>query len=83
MESGAPRDRDPPYGAVGGVLGTVAEMLEGGATHVGVATDHVVESFRNDLWPEYKTSEGIEPVLHAQFFPLEEALARWAWSCGR
>jgi 5'-3' exonuclease len=66
---------DPPYGAVGGVLGTVAEMLEGGATHIGVATDHVVESFRNDLWPEYKTSEGIEPVLHAQFFPLEEALA--------
>jgi 5'-3' exonuclease len=66
---------DPPYGAVGGVLGTVAEMLEGGATHIGVATDHVVESFRNGLWPDYKTSEGIEPVLHAQFFPLEEALA--------
>jgi 5'-3' exonuclease len=66
---------DPPYGAVGGVLSTVADMLEGGATHIGVATDHVVESFRNDLWPEYKTSEGIEPVLHAQFFPLEEALA--------
>jgi len=65
---------DPPYGAVGGVLGTIAEMLEGGATHIGVATDHVVESFRNGLWPEYKTSEGIEPVLHAQFFPLEEAL---------
>jgi 5'-3' exonuclease len=66
---------DPPFGAVGGVLGTVAEMLEGGATHIGVATDHVIESFRNGLWPEYKTSEGIEPVLHAQFFPLEEALA--------
>jgi 5'-3' exonuclease len=66
---------DPPYGAVTGVLGTVAEMLEGGATHIGVATDHVVESFRNGLWPEYKTSDGIEPVLHAQFFPLEEALA--------
>jgi 5'-3' exonuclease len=65
---------DPPYGAVGGVLGTIAEMLEGGATHIGVATDHVVESFRNDLWPEYKTSEGIEPALHAQFFLLEEAL---------
>ena len=69
------RGSDPPYGAVGGVLGTVVEMLEGGATHIGVATDHVVESFRNGLWPEYKTSEGIEPVLHAQFFPLEEALA--------
>ena len=66
---------DPPYGAVVGVLGTVAEMLEGGATHIGVATDHVVESFRNGLWPDYKTSEGIEPVLHAQFFPLEEGLA--------
>ena len=66
---------DPPYGAVGGVLGTVAEMIEGGATHIGVATDHVIESFRNDLWPGYKTSDGIEPALHAQFFPLEEALA--------
>ena len=65
---------DPPYGAVAGVLGTVAEMIEGGATHIGVATDHVIESFRNGLWPEYKTSDGIEPVLHAQFFPLEEAL---------
>ena len=65
---------DPPYGAVGGVLGTVAEMIEGGATHIGVATDHVIESFRNGLWPEYKTSDGIDPVLHAQFFPLEEAL---------
>ena len=69
------RGSDPPYGALGGVLGTVVEMLEGGATHIGVATDHVVESFRNGLWSEYKTSEGIEPVLHAQFFPLEEALA--------
>jgi 5'-3' exonuclease len=66
---------DPQYGAVAGVLGTVAEMIEGGATHLGVATDHVIESFRNDLWPEYKTSDGIEPVLHAQFIPLEEALA--------
>jgi 5'-3' exonuclease len=49
-------------------------MLEGGATHVGVATDHVIESFRNDLWPGYKTGEGIEPALLAQFVPLEEAL---------
>ncbi|MDQ6873267.1 MAG: flap endonuclease, partial [Gemmatimonadota bacterium] len=48
---------------------------ETGATHVGVATDHVIESFRNDLWPEYKTGEGIEPVLNAQFLPLEDALA--------
>jgi 5'-3' exonuclease len=66
---------DPPYGAVSGVLNTVAEMIETGATHIGVATDHVIESFRNGLWPGYKTSEGIEPVLHAQFLPLEEALA--------
>jgi 5'-3' exonuclease len=66
---------DPPFGAVAGVLGTIAEMIEGGATHIGVATDHVVESFRNNLWADYKTSEGIEPVLYAQFFPLEEALA--------
>jgi 5'-3' exonuclease len=50
-------------------------MLEGGATHLGVATDHVIESFRNDLWPGYKTGEGIDPVLRAQFEPLEEALA--------
>ena len=65
---------DPPFGAVAGVLHSVAQMLEGGATHVGVATDHVIESFRNDLWSDYKTSEGIEPVLFAQFHPLEQAL---------
>ena len=69
------RGQDPPMGAAAGVLHTVAQMLEGGATHVGVATDHIVESFRNDLWPGYKTSEGIDPVLHAQFHPLEDALA--------
>ena len=66
---------DPPFGAVAGVLGTVVKMIEDGATHIGVATDHVIESFRNNLWPEYKTGEGIEPVLIAQFHPLEEALA--------
>ena len=66
---------DPPYGAVTGVLRTVAKMLEDGATHVGVATDHVIESFRNGLWPHYKTGAGIEPVLRAQFTPLEESLA--------
>lgn len=65
---------DPPLGAVAGVLHTVAQMIEGGATHLGVATDHVIESFRNELWPSYKTGEGIEPVLRAQFHPLEEAL---------
>src|SRR5207344_1218460 len=65
---------DPPFGAVAGVLHTVAQMLEGGATHVGVATDHVIESFRNDLWDGYKTGAGIDPVLWKQFHPLEEAL---------
>jgi 5'-3' exonuclease len=61
-------------GAIIGVLGSVLGMLEGGATHIGVATDHVIESFRNDLWPGYKTSAGIEPALLAQFHPLEDAL---------
>ncbi len=65
---------DPPFGAVAGVLGTVVQMLEGGATHIGVATDHVIESFRNQLWAGYKTGEGIEPTLQAQFHPLERAL---------
>ena len=69
------RGADPPFGAVTGVLHTVAQMLESGATHVGVATDHVIESFRNDLWPGYKSGEGIEPALWAQFQPLEDALA--------
>jgi 5'-3' exonuclease len=61
-------------GAIVGVLGSVLGMLEGGATHIGVATDHVIESFRNDLWPGYKTGEGIEPELWGQFHPLEDAL---------
>ena len=65
---------DKPLGAVTGVLTTVLQMLEKGATHVGVATDHVIESFRNDLWSGYKTGDGIEPALRAQFEPLEEAL---------
>src|SRR5215204_7526688 len=69
------KKEDPPFGAVAGVLGTVAQMLEEGATHIGVATDHVIESFRNQLYDGYKTGEGIEPVLWAQFHPLEEALA--------
>lgn len=64
-----------PLGAVAGVLGTVLHLFELGATHVGVATDHVIESFRNNLWPGYKTGEGIDPDLWAQFHPLEEALA--------
>jgi len=61
--------------AVRGVVTSVLNMVTHGATHVGVATDHVIESFRNNLWPDYKTSEGIEPELLAQFPLLEEALA--------
>jgi 5'-3' exonuclease len=68
------KGQDRPLGAVAGVLNTVLQMIEQGTTHVGVATDHVIESFRNRLWPGYKTSEGIEPALLAQFHPLEEAL---------
>ncbi|HEY0159908.1 MAG TPA: 5'-3' exonuclease H3TH domain-containing protein [Thermoanaerobaculia bacterium] len=64
----------PPFSAVSGVLNTVAQMLEEGATHIAVATDHVIESFRNDLWPGYKTGLGIDPLLWAQFHPLEDAL---------
>src|SRR5215813_5671758 len=66
---------DPPFGAVAGVLATVAQLLEDGATHVGVATDHIIESFRNNLWAGYKTGAGVERTLLAQFTPLEEALA--------
>ena len=69
------KGEDPPFGAAVGVLNTVLQMVETGATHVGVATDHVIESFRNELWPGYKTGDGIEPALWAQFHPLEEALA--------
>src|SRR5438034_3371285 len=60
--------------AVRGVVASVLGMLEGGVTHLGVATDHVIESFRNALWPGYKTGEGLDPVLYAQFQPLEDAL---------
>jgi 5'-3' exonuclease len=68
-------DRDGhEVAAIAGVVGSVLGMLEGGTTHLGVATDHVIESFRNDLWPGYKTGEGIEPELLAQFHPLEDAL---------
>src|SRR6185503_20035877 len=71
FEKGEPK----PLGAVAGVLHSILEMIEKGATHIGVATDHVIESFRNELWPGYKTGEGIERALRAQFVPLEEALA--------
>jgi 5'-3' exonuclease len=68
------KGKDRPFGAVVGVLQSVLQMLEHGATHVGVATDHIIESFRNGLWPGYKTGDGIEPALLAQFHPLEEVL---------
>jgi 5'-3' exonuclease len=70
----ATQGKDQPLGAVRGVLHSVLEMIEQGATHLGVATDHVIESFRNQLWPDYKTSEGVERALLKQFHPLEEAL---------
>jgi 5'-3' exonuclease len=72
-----PEHLDPDgmdVGAVRGVVGSVLQLLEEGATHVGVATDHVIESFRNDMWPGYKTGDGVDPVLKAQFPVLEEAL---------
>jgi 5'-3' exonuclease len=69
------KGNDKPFGATIGVLNSVLQMIEEGATHLGVATDHVIESFRNKLWPDYKTGEGIEPALLSQFHPLENALA--------
>ena len=68
------KGKDKPFGAVIGVLNGMLQMIEEGATHIGVATDHVIESFRNELWPDYKTGEGIEPALNKQFHPLERAL---------
>jgi 5'-3' exonuclease len=70
----APNNRDPERGAARGVLGSLLQLVESGATHVGVATDHVIESFRNELWPTYKDGSGVDPVLKAQFTPLEELL---------
>src|SRR6266404_4150203 len=70
------RDSDGrEVGAVRGVVTSVLAMINGGATHVGVATDHIIESFRNGLWPGYKTGEGIEPDLLSQFPLLEETLS--------
>ncbi len=70
---------DDGRGAVRLVLHTLLQMVESGATHIGVATDHVIESFRNTLWPGYKTGAGIDPQLLAQFHPLEEALAAFGF----
>src|SRR5438094_9506101 len=69
------KGKDRPYGAVVGVLQSVLQMIENGDTYLGVATDHVIESFRNRLWAGYKTGAGIEPDLLAQFTPLEEGLS--------
>jgi 5'-3' exonuclease len=69
------KGKDKPFGATVGVLNGVLQMIEEGATHLGVATDHVIESFRNKLWLEYKTGAGIDRVLRAQFHPMEKALA--------
>jgi 5'-3' exonuclease len=63
------------FGAAAGVLHSILQMAETGTTHVGVATDHVIESFRNELWPGYKTGDGVDPALKAQFEPLEDGLA--------
>lgn len=68
------KGKDKPFGATVGVLNGILQMIEEGATHIGVATDHVIESFRNELWSEYKTGDGIDPVLYKQFHPMEKAL---------
>ena len=68
------KGKDKPYGAVSGVLNGILKMVEDDATHIGVATDHVIESFRNKLWSGYKTGYGIERVLRKQFGPLEQGL---------
>src|SRR5438309_6191579 len=67
-------DAGEEVAATRGVLASVIGMLESGVTHIGVATDHVIESFRNDMWPGYKTGEGVDPRLLAQFIPLEQVL---------
>src|SRR5215467_14159463 len=74
VKGSASRGVDRPYGAAVGVLQGLLQLIESGATHLGVATDHVIESFRNRLWAGYKTGAGIEPALFAQFHPLEETL---------
>lgn len=74
----AAKNRDgEEVAAVRGVMHSIRRLVEDGATHVGVATDHVIESFRNELWPGYKTGEGIDPALWAQFPLLEEGLVAW------
>jgi 5'-3' exonuclease len=75
---GAPPHRNAEgeeVAAVRGVLNSVLQLIDDGASHLGVATDHVIESFRNDMWPGYKTGDGVDPDLRAQFWPLEDALS--------
>ena len=82
----APNNKDLVYGASRGVLGSVLQMLESGATHVGVATDHVIESFRNDLWPGYKTSAGMPPELVLPPLALLLGITQadtWGWGSVR
>jgi 5'-3' exonuclease len=73
-------ERGVEVGAVRGVVASMVAMLDEGATHLGVATDHVIESFRNDLWDGYKTGEGIDPILLSQFPLLEEALGAFGFT---
>ncbi len=75
------KDEDKPFGAVVELRNTVLQMIEQDGRYIGVATDHVIESFRNDLWPEYKTGQGIDRALWEQFHPLEDALAVMGVAC--
>ena len=69
---------DPPFGAVSGVLSTVAQMIDEGATHIGVATDHIIESFRNQLWPGYKTGAGVSGRYWRSLCRSRKRWRRWA-----
>jgi 5'-3' exonuclease len=76
----SPGNKDPERGATRGVVSSCLALLEAGATHVAVATDHVIESFRNDLWATYKDGSGVEPLLKAQFPVVEEALRAFGFT---
>jgi len=76
----APNNKDPLSGATRGVVSSCLTLLEQGATHVAVATDHVIESFRNDLWPTYKNGSGVDPQLKAQFPIVEDALRAFGFT---
>ncbi len=77
------KGQDRPFGAVIGVLNTVLEMIEGGGTHVGVATDHVIESFRNDCGPATRPARASSRRCGRSFIRSRKRWPRWAWSCGR